>query len=81
MRTTLTLDEDVYNKLREQAEQSGRPFREVVNDSLRRALAIRAGGPPARFRVRPRAMGKPPSENGYDDIPKLLDVIEGANRR
>ena len=41
MRTTLTLDEDVAAKLRAEARRSGRSFRDVVNDAIRRGLASR----------------------------------------
>ena len=39
MRTTLTLDDDVADKLKRLAEQRRVPFRSVVNELLRRALA------------------------------------------
>lgn len=38
MRTTLTLDDDLAMMLKQEAEASGRPFRDVVNDTLRRGL-------------------------------------------
>lgn len=39
MRTTLTLDDDVAAKLRELAHRRRVPFKEVVNEVLRRGLA------------------------------------------
>jgi Arc/MetJ family transcription regulator len=36
MRTTLTLDDDVAAKLKAEARLAGRPFREIVNEMLRR---------------------------------------------
>jgi len=41
VRITLTLDDDVAAKLRSEARGSGRPFRDVVNDSIRRGFASR----------------------------------------
>jgi predicted transcriptional regulator len=38
MRTTLTLDDDLARELREIARSSGRSFKEVVNDAIRRSL-------------------------------------------
>jgi Ribbon-helix-helix protein, copG family len=38
MRTTLTLDDDVAARLRQLARQTGRPFKQVVNDALRAGL-------------------------------------------
>ncbi|MEM7246796.1 MAG: antitoxin [Acidobacteriota bacterium] len=39
-RTTLTLDEDVARELKARARQEDRPYRDVVNDALRRGLMI-----------------------------------------
>lgn len=38
MRTTLTLDDDLAMLLKREAESSGRPFRDIVNEALRRGL-------------------------------------------
>ena len=38
MRTTLTLDDDLAERLTNLAKESGRPFKTVVNESLRLAL-------------------------------------------
>ena len=39
MRTTLTLDDDVADALRERARLLNTSFKEVVNDTLRRGLS------------------------------------------
>ncbi len=41
MRTTLTLDEDIAAKLQAETRRSGRSFRDVVNETLRRGLLSR----------------------------------------
>jgi hypothetical protein len=53
MRTTLSLDEDVAEKLRELAHRDKRPFKQVVNEVLRRGLAAQAprARAPRPFRV------------------------------
>jgi hypothetical protein len=53
MRTTLSLDDDVAAKLRELAHRRRRPFKEVVNEVLRRGLAAQEVRPrrPRPFRV------------------------------
>jgi len=38
MRTTLTLDDDLAMMLKREAESSRRPFRDVVNDAIRRGM-------------------------------------------
>ena len=54
MRTTLTLDDDVAKILEEEAHRSRKPFKQVVNDAIRRGLqpqrSTRATKP---YRVRP----------------------------
>ena len=38
MRTTLTLDDDLAEKMKELAHERGQPFRRIVNDLIRRGL-------------------------------------------
>jgi hypothetical protein len=38
MRTTLTIDDALLRQLRQRALDSGRPFKQVVNDTLRAGL-------------------------------------------
>jgi hypothetical protein len=54
VRTTLTLDPDVARMIEDEVHRQRKPFKQVVNDALRRGLA--PGGRPApirRYRVRP----------------------------
>lgn len=82
MRTTLTLDEDVAARLKAEARRSGLPFRTVVNEHLRLALAQqKARKTVAPFSVAARAMGGPKSAAGYDDVSALLEQSEGARHR
>ena len=54
MRTTLTLDDDVAERLREQARLQDRTFKQVVNDTLRRGMSPDAGDiPTPEYRVVP----------------------------
>lgn len=82
VRTTLTLDDDVANKLKTQVRKTGRPFRDVVNDTLRRGLAT---APPSAsrtpFRVRARDLGALRPGVQLDDIAGLLDQVEGPLHR
>jgi hypothetical protein len=57
MRTTLTLDPDVADRLRTLARERGLPFKQVVNAVLRRGLG---DGPPEPFRITARALGLRP---------------------
>ena len=54
MRTTLTLDADVVKLLEDEVHRAGKPFKQVINEALRRGLNPNAG--PRRavtYRVRP----------------------------
>lgn len=57
MRTTLTLDPDVADRLRALARERGLPFKQVVNTVLRRGLDDGSQEP---FRVEARALGLRP---------------------
>ena len=75
MRTTLTLDDDVADFLREQAQLQNKPFKQMVNDTLRRGMspAVREDRPV--FRVTPLRGGFRP---GVDPLRlnQLNDELE-----
>lgn len=58
MRTTVTLDEDVAQQVRQRMRERGAGFKQVLNDLLRRGLRASEGpepydGPTAQLGVRP----------------------------
>src|SRR5687767_12811747 len=56
MRTTLTLDADVVKLLEEEVHRARKPFKQVVNDAIRRGLSPRsASRPTRRYKVEPFA--------------------------
>ncbi|HVF07862.1 MAG TPA: ribbon-helix-helix protein, CopG family, partial [Actinomycetota bacterium] len=55
-RTTLTLEDDVAARLREEARRQGRSLREVVNEALRAGLERREDDI-SPYQVHPRDMG------------------------
>lgn len=57
MRTTVTLDRDVEQRLRETALRTRRPFKRVLNDALRLALDAQEPAVADRFVVKARPMG------------------------
>ena len=76
MRTTLTLEEDVA-RLKREARNSGKSFKQVVNEALREGLTARKAAkkqPP--FKVKARRMGHYPGLD-YDNIGVLLEQVEG----
>lgn len=75
---TLTLDDDVWAKLKAEVRRSGRSLKEVVNELLRSALTLRRARPPAEpFRVRARPLGRRPGLD-YDRISELVEQVEGS---
>jgi hypothetical protein len=81
MRTTLTLDDDVAAKLKAESRRAGRPFRDIVNDTLRRGLASRhATGPRKPFKVKARDLGLKPGLS-LDNVAELLEQVEGPTFR
>jgi hypothetical protein len=80
VRTTLTLDEDVAAKLKEEMRQRGNSFKEVVNDVLRRGLNWPSQSNIPPFEVRARDLKQRPGID-FDNIEELLDRIEGPLRR
>lgn len=81
MRTTLSLDEDVLAKARRLAAKTKRPFREVVNEALRRGLRGAASAAETRaYRTSPQALGLRP-ELSLDNIGELRARVEGEDHR
>ncbi len=75
MRTTLTLDDDVADALKERARHLGLPFKQVVNDVLRCGLRPDAVMPTGPYLVRPLNFGLRP---GVDPLRlnQLVDELE-----
>ncbi len=82
IRTTVALDDDVLERLKQESRERGDSFKETLNNLLRFALST--GKPdPARkpFKVRLfEGTGVVPGLN-YDKISALLDYAEGEDRK
>lgn len=58
MRTTLTIDDKLAAALKKRAYETGKSFKEVVNDAIRAGLESRQALPkPSRFSLRPLSLG------------------------
>ncbi len=76
MRTTLTLDPDVERLLAEETHRLRRPFKQVVNDAIRRGLSPRlADAPLGPYRTR---VHKAKLRAGIDpgSLNRLTDELE-----
>ena len=81
MRTTLTLDDDLADALRQQAKLLDIPFKRVVNNTLRRGLAPAAAEAPPEYRVVPFRSGflpgvDPMKLNQLNDQLEIEDFLE-----
>jgi len=77
MRTTLTLEDDIAADLKKLAYEQDKPFKQIVNETLRAGLrAARAPGRIERYRLEPAPMG--PSRPGIDldRALRLADALE-----
>jgi hypothetical protein len=83
VRTTLTLDDDVAERLKAEVRRSGKPFRAVVNECLRLVLSSRRRGRPREppFVVRTRDLGALRPGLSLDNIGDLLEAAEGPFHR
>jgi len=81
IRTTVTLDKDVMERVKQESRARGASFRETLNELLRTALPSKpARTRRAAFRVRPHHMGPRPGLP-YDDIAALIEYGEGPAHR
>jgi plasmid stability protein len=82
MRTTLTLDDDVAAKLKAESRRSGRSFRDLVNETLRRGLVNRrAAAARQAFKVTARDLGNLRPGLSLDNIAELIEQVEGSLHR
>ncbi len=78
MRTTLTLEDTVAERLRQEAALGRQSFKEIVNDALRRGLGIDRPKPYAPFQVRPHSSA---FRSGIDSarLNQLVDELEAED--
>jgi hypothetical protein len=82
MRTTLSLDDDVATKLKAEARLAGRPFREIVNETLHAVWRIGASRPTGQaFKTTVRDLGDLKPGLFLDNVAKLIEQPEGSPHR
>ena len=84
MRTTLTLDDDLAVMLKREAESSRRPFRDVVNEAIRRGMVESVGSRPV-IEVPVFDLGSVSDENPWDvlareDAARLRELTGPTDR-
>jgi hypothetical protein len=83
MRTTLTIDDDLFDLLRQEAARTRRPFKDVLNERLRLGFSETRKKQPksTRFRVKPFHTGG--FAPGVDEkkLNQLFDTLEIEDHR
>lgn len=83
MRTTLTLDDDLAGLLQRRARELDKPFREIVNTTLRRGLAGPQTGADAgtvpQVTVKPHDFGSTRAGVDSDRFNQLLDELDAED--
>lgn len=78
MRTTLTIDDDLFDRIRQEAAQTRRRFRDVLNERLRLGFSTgnAARKPASKFKVEP--FSTPGFAAGVDEkkLNQLFDILE-----
>lgn len=80
IRTTITLDNDVYERLKQASAAKGESFRDVVNEVIRLGFLSQernSSGPPLQIRPRPMGVPKIPITKVED----VLEALEGPLHR
>jgi len=88
VRTTLTLDPDVARMVEQEVHRVRKPFKQVVNDALRKGLTSTSAPKRAsRYKVRPHSARLVPGiDRGRlnalaDDLEDLTVAVKRAGRR
>ncbi len=77
MRTTLTLDDKLAKALKKLAHDSGKTFKEVVNQTLRAGLVAENAPPkPKPYKVKPVKLGGVQPGINLDKALQIADAIE-----
>lgn len=77
MRTTLTIDDSTARKLKQIAHETGKSYKQVVNETLRRGLtAANVKEPTTRYRLKPSSMGDVARNYNLDKALTLADHLE-----
>ena len=76
MRTTLTIDDGIARALKDLAHRSNKPFKQVVNETLRAGLSAPAASKSKPYRVKPAALGGGSPGINLDKALALAAAIE-----
>lgn len=76
MRTTLTIDDALAKELKKRALETGQPFKEVVNETLRMGLHQNPVRRSRIYRLKPASLGAPLGSIDLAKALRLADELE-----
>ena len=78
MRTTLTLDDEVVLGIKRiQKKRPGTPFKQIVNQLMKKGLAAEGEIIKVPFKIRPLKDAKPRPGLNFDNVWALISEVEG----
>jgi len=81
IRTTVTLDDDVVERVKQESRARGASFRQTLNEVIRAGLLAPSARPKRRvFRAHATPMGYRPDLN-HDKVESLIEYGEGPLHR
>jgi hypothetical protein len=80
IRTTVTLDDDIMERVKRESRSRGASFRDTLNNLLRTALSLENRPLRRTLKIKPAHMGYRAGLN-YDDIESVLEYGEGEQHR
>jgi hypothetical protein len=81
IRTTVTLEKDVYDRTKDFSKARGIAFKDALNELVRQGLLSENSRRPRKpFKIKPFRMGLRPGLS-YDNIEALLEYGEGPHHR
>jgi len=79
MRTTISIDDDVMERVHAVANKLGAPFKTIINEALRNVLdQVEQPTKQSIYKTKPHKMGLRAGHN-IDNIQELLAQIEGED--
>ena len=78
MRTTLTLDDEVTLGIKRiQKKRPDMPFKQIVNQLMKKGLAAEGEIAKVPFKIRPLKGAKPKPGLNFDNVWSLISEVEG----
>lgn len=81
MRTTLTIEDALASELKKRALETGKPFKQVVNETLLTGLQQKAVRKSPAYRLKAASLGVPLASINLDKALRLADELEDMSLR